>query len=279
MADSTKVTITERNGVELDFQEEYELKALNIPYDNTGKKFNATDVKTAIDEIREKTTISVEPLVSTLNGNHNIIENDSNLHDVTGTATGYTITLPDATSLFVGRVFKVANSSSETIQILDNSSGIVATLIAGDTGDFILENNSTAAGNWLATIVTSAATGITSYVVASNTTFSTTSTTDALITGFAVTPASGRYSLFVSGDATITGNNRLAQYVAYVGGAAEENTRRQIQGVGSNYNISLTTIGEITVNGSQAVDVRVNISANSLDINARSLILIRLGAA
>lgn len=50
MADEVKVLIVERNGTELEFQEELDLKALNIPYDNTDSGLTAADVKAAIDE-------------------------------------------------------------------------------------------------------------------------------------------------------------------------------------------------------------------------------------
>lgn len=253
------------------------LGAKDLSFDPSGQKFDAVTIQQAIQEAREKTTVPIIELTSTLNGNHNIALNDSNIHVVLGSATGYTVTLPDATALFTGRKFSVVNRSSESIEVKDNSGNSLAVLISDDTSDFTCETNLTAAGTWLATIVTSAATGITSYVVASNTTFSTTSAADILVTGFLITPAPGRYALFISGDATIVGNNRLAQYVAYVAGSAVENTRRQVQGVGSNYNISLATIGEVSVNGLQQVDVRVNITANALEVNARSLILIRLG--
>lgn len=51
MADNTKVKITERNGVELEFDEEYALIAENIPFDNTGTDFDSTDVQNALTEV------------------------------------------------------------------------------------------------------------------------------------------------------------------------------------------------------------------------------------
>lgn len=50
MADNVKVLIGERNGVELEFKEEYELIAENVPFDNTGTDFTATDVQNALEE-------------------------------------------------------------------------------------------------------------------------------------------------------------------------------------------------------------------------------------
>ena len=51
MADNVKVLIGEKNGVELELKEEYELISVNIPYNNTTSGLTATDVKSAIDEL------------------------------------------------------------------------------------------------------------------------------------------------------------------------------------------------------------------------------------
>ena len=50
MADDVKVKITERNGVELEFDEELELIADNVVFNNSSNGFAATDVQAAIQE-------------------------------------------------------------------------------------------------------------------------------------------------------------------------------------------------------------------------------------
>ena len=50
MADYVKVKIAEKNGAELEWEEEYELIPVNIPFDDPG--FTALDVKTAIIEAK-----------------------------------------------------------------------------------------------------------------------------------------------------------------------------------------------------------------------------------
>lgn len=50
MADDVKVKITERNGVELEFDEELELIADNVVFDNTSNGFSADTVQSAIEE-------------------------------------------------------------------------------------------------------------------------------------------------------------------------------------------------------------------------------------
>lgn len=57
MADNVKVKIAERNGVELDFTEEYELVADNIQF-NSG---NTESVKTVVDNLTNIVTTSASP--------------------------------------------------------------------------------------------------------------------------------------------------------------------------------------------------------------------------
>lgn len=61
MADNVKVNISEKNGVDLEFVEEYELKAENIPYNNTDSGLIATDVKSGLDEISNTVATSASP--------------------------------------------------------------------------------------------------------------------------------------------------------------------------------------------------------------------------
>ncbi len=51
MVDQVKVKSTERNTVELPYDEEYALTAANIPYDNSISQLIADNVQAAIDEI------------------------------------------------------------------------------------------------------------------------------------------------------------------------------------------------------------------------------------
>jgi hypothetical protein len=61
MADNVKVKITEKNGVELDFTEEYDLIAENIPYDPSDSGLTATDVKAGLDELSTNIATSASP--------------------------------------------------------------------------------------------------------------------------------------------------------------------------------------------------------------------------
>lgn len=50
MADNVKIIITEKNGTELEFNEELELTAENVVFDNAGNGFSSTDIQGAIEE-------------------------------------------------------------------------------------------------------------------------------------------------------------------------------------------------------------------------------------
>lgn len=50
MADDVKVKITEKNGVELEFDEELELSASNVTFDNSTNGFSSDNIQDAIEE-------------------------------------------------------------------------------------------------------------------------------------------------------------------------------------------------------------------------------------
>jgi hypothetical protein len=62
--------------------------------------------------------------------------------------TTQTIKLPDATTLPVGAVYYISNSSTGIITVNDSASGLVAVVPSGASRNFALLVNSTAAGTW-----------------------------------------------------------------------------------------------------------------------------------
>jgi hypothetical protein len=91
-------------------------------------------------------------------------------------------------------------------------------------------------------------------------------------------PVTGRYAVWFSADIDISQNNRLADCTIYNDGVAATDTKRTVQGVSSNFNSNFQTLGEVTVDGSKAIDIRVAISSGNLTVGGRTLLLIRLGA-
>jgi hypothetical protein len=68
---------------------------------------------------------------------------------VVGTTT-QTIQLPDATTLYKGLAFTIANSATGLVTITDNASATVDTLVTGSTSVLVLTANGTSAGTWVA---------------------------------------------------------------------------------------------------------------------------------
>lgn len=257
-----------------------QIRAEDIALPNKDGLFRAgiNTTKDALINLREQ---RITKFVATDTGvvSSLIVTNTSNtLNQAVGTGSGFFFRLPDATTLILGQEYEFANSSSNPVTVQTADGTTLLTLNVGDIVRHIMVDNSTTEGEWVTQVSSGTATGIESYSVGSSTTFSTTSSSDVLITGLSVTPVSGRYGLWFSADIEISQNNRLAQCVTYVGGVAVERTRRQVQGVSSNFQASMQTVAEIEVNGTQTVDMRVNISSGGLDVNPRRLLLIRLGS-
>jgi hypothetical protein len=248
-----------------------------IPADTTGYRLRATNVGDVIKELREKNAYVPNLITTTLNGTTTLTNTSLFQNVVTGTATGHSIKLPDATTMFTGERFEVINGSTASIDVKDSASTILFTLIPSSIATIYLAANFSAAGLWQASIANGAASGIQSYVVASDVNFTTTSSTDVDITSFSVVPVSGRYLAIYSADIEISTNNKIAECVFH-GETVSENTRRTIQGVGSNFSSTQSTIGELTMMGTNTVHVKVNVDGGSLIIGQRSLVLIRLGA-
>ncbi len=232
----------------------------------------------ALVELRNNIVTAPDNTDTTLNGTLELDIDSKTLQIINGTATGFSVEMPDASANIIGAKYEIVNESTESITVKDADSTTLFTLNQESFAFMTLQSNGSSAGSWLFTILSSTATGITSFVTTSDTLFSTSSTTDDIITSFSVTPESGRYSLFYSAEVTISNNNRKAECVAYVDGSAIENTRRKLQGVGATFEASQQTIGEISVDGTEDVDIRVNIDEGSLDVTNRSLVLIRLGS-
>lgn len=248
-----------------------------IPYDPTTGSIRSTNVQEVFQELRKNTTFDPEYTTTTLNGTLSLTFSNSTLHFVTGTQTGFKIKLPDATTLFNGQNYIIANESSASIQILDNNNTFLFEVLADSIATIFLQSNATVPGIWVGYVVSGFATGILSYNVISQVEFLTSSLSDVLITGFTVTPVAGTYGVWYSADIQIDTNNRVADCTIYRAGVALADTNREMQGTSTNFQTSQQTLGIVSVNGTQTIDVRVASSGGQIRIGNRSLLLIRLG--
>ena len=61
MVDHVKVLIAEKNGTELEYNEEYALEAINVPFDATSSELISDNIQEAIVELENKTATSASP--------------------------------------------------------------------------------------------------------------------------------------------------------------------------------------------------------------------------
>jgi hypothetical protein len=105
---------------------------------------------------------------------------------------------------------------------------------------------------------------------------STTSSAYVLIPGMTVTPPAGRYSVFFAGASVQANtNNAQARFRIYAGGVAIGPIsifRRGTEGILT----SMTSIASVTVNGSQAIEVRWSRTAGTINVSGKSLQIIQV---
>jgi len=192
----------------------------------------------------------------------------------TGTAAGQILRLPDATTLGIGRYFRVDNNSTQYVTIQNSGGSTVDSIIPGGKMDIILQANNTAAGTWLM--------GPNSFVyniyLSETSTFQTVSTTDVVITGFQLTPAPGTYTATVNIQASGSSNNANLGVSIYRGNSiVTESLMVATCGSGAR-NIVLTTQAQLlSLDGNTIVDVRVKTDSGTLTVKNRSIILMRTG--
>lgn len=224
--------------------------------------------------VHTTTTIS-----TTTNGTVTLTAETDNTIYLTGTASGFKINMPDAGTIQIGEFYRIFNTTSNPIDVRDNSGTVLFTLSQNSFAQVALQLNGTAAGTWRywQILLSSTASGLINYNLISSTTFTTTSTSDVLITGFSVTPQAGTYAVFYNGSSYLTTTPKAHWWSVYKAGVKVADSERQQDTSHSNQTMVDSTMTIISVNGSQTVDVRVRTSNGSLSIYQRSLLLLRLG--
>jgi hypothetical protein len=252
--------------------------ASSVPFDNTVSSFKAADVQNALDETRRRIVWNLSTQATTTNGTMTLLESHDSMQIYTGSATGYSVILPVATTLFNGRKFEIVNSSSAPLTVKFADGTTLVTLGQTSIGYVTLQDNSTSNGVWISwqTYIGTAG-GILSYNLISSTAFTTSSTTDVLITGFSTTPSAGTYAVFYSASVFGTTSPQNNTWTIYKAGSAVSDSLRTQISSRSNQTMNQSTQSIVQFDGTQTVDVRVSIAAGSLTVNQRSLLLIRLG--
>lgn len=117
---------------------------------------------------------------------------------------------------------------------------------------------------------------IASSVVSSVITGTTTSVTDVVIVGMTVTPAAGTYLARFCSSTVNSGNGAERNFVSIYSGGSQVPYSEVRLGISGGGVVPVTTIAQVTVNGSQAVEARWRVIAGTGSMYQRSLILTRL---
>lgn len=105
----------------------------------------------------------------------------------------------------------------------------------------------------------------------------TTSATDVLMNSMTLTPAAGTYGVVFSTSLESSSNNAIISVSVYAGGVQAAHSERQAEpatsgGLGSSAaNMPVSTNAEVTVNGSQAIEIRWRITAGTATAHQRTM--------
>jgi len=259
--------------------------ARSTPFDDTtGKGFDtppasSLNVQTALEDLRNHTIYISRTQATTASGTLTLNVTDMTLQFLTGTATGYSVVLPDATTLLPGWHYKIDNTTTQPVAIKDGSGAILFTLGESSIAEFTLQSNSSVAGAWVfwQTLINTGA-GVITYNSVSATTFSTTSTSDVIITGFTVTPQAGTYQCLYNAASFLTTTPKSHWWSFYKNGTQVLGSERYQDTSHSNEGMVDSLVSLVTFNGTETFDVRVRTENGTLSIFDRTMILIRLGA-
>lgn len=120
-------------------------------------------------------------------------------------------------------------------------------------------------------------TTIANSVASATTDDTTTSATYVVIVGMTLTPAAGTYIAIFSSSMVNSGNGATRMFVSiYSDGVQVAYSEREI-GIGGGANVPVHTSAVVTVNGSQAIDVRWRAVAGTNTAHERSLAILRIG--
>ena len=199
---------------------------------------------------------------------------------ITGTVAGQIIQLPNATTLQLFHDFKIWNRSSQPITINNASGGLIRTIPPGFKVEIVVADISSAAGVWYS--------NATSYLFPgyanSTTTFTTTATeaSPVLVTGMALTPtARGLYEVIFNTNWSNSTTNTNQTFSFFVGGVQVASSVRQLgqpDGFGATIQrLCLNIVDQITLDGTQTLEVRAGRSGGTLSVFQRTLQLKKVG--
>lgn len=124
--------------------------------------------------------------------------------------------------------------------------------------------------------------GISNIEVSATSNATTSSGTDALMTSMTSTPVAGTYLVWFSCDLNSPTGGAVVSVSYYIGGSQKADSLRKIMPfaggtlTAGNQRVAVAINGVVTVNGSQAVEVRWSTSSGTITAAARTMNLLRV---
>lgn len=218
------------------------------------------------------------PVVTSLNGTLNLAVASTSVQVITGTATGFSIVLPNATTLTTYWKYEIWNQSSQPITLKYNNGATDVAIPAASFIHLTLADNTTQNGQWMQfRAFTGTATGLLNYTATSSASFSASGTGDQLITSMSIIPVPGTYAIWYDGSIQVIGNGNTIVTSIYNGTTQITDSVRTIAASTSTFNTTHQSKTISQFNGTNACEAHMSKSGSSATITGRSLILMRLG--
>lgn len=234
----------------------------------------------SINKKTEKINVTVPTYTAaTANGVLTLTNTSTSVHFITGSATGFSVVFPNATTLTLGTNYEIYNRTSSPITLRYSDNSVLGILSPESVSSLCLQDNSTSVGLFSPfSVEVGQASGITNYNASSQTPFATTATnTYQQITDFVVTPAAGKYAIFFDSSCSSTNNNSENYVQIYRDTTPLAESERLAQSVASNFRFQLGTLVIADFDGTQQLRVYVKVSTGVLTVNARTGVVLRLG--
>lgn len=122
-----------------------------IPFWNTLGKSQPINKKNVQQAIEETLIPTPNVVPTTLNGTTTLTAASSLCQQFTGTASGHSLFLPNATTLTDGWIYEIWNFSSTILLIKDAGGNVLTSLRANSHTVVLLRSNATANGTWALT--------------------------------------------------------------------------------------------------------------------------------
>jgi hypothetical protein len=125
----------------------------------------------------------------------------------------------------------------------------------------------------------SSGSGLAYQEISATTETSTTSMNYIQLDSMTVTPASGTYSVSFSSSGSQSQQNQDAVYAIYVDGVIVQRSRRLMKpmsGPAAAFDVTLHTQAVVTVNGSQAIEIRYMVNGGTFNVHERNMILLKV---